>query len=475
MKKHFYLVLVMFAMLFVSAEAQLPNQNMVLLKNLNQHGTNYSALWGWTAPNGREYAILGCNTGTSFVDITDSANIHECAFRTGVTSQWREMKTYSHYAYVVSEGTNSKIQIFDLSYLPDSVHLVKTTSFPSHSTTHSITDMTENGRFKFLNGCNSSFVVNGGVAIMDCLDPENPVIRGKIGTATGGNTNGYVHDCRARNDTLWTCNIYTGYMTMYNIANKDSLKVIRAFKEYAPGGVSTHSLDFPKYTNKYMYVCDEITGTITGKMNIWDISDPTNYVQVGSWNPTGITTADVHNVSVYGNYGVVANYTAGIRLLDLSVPNVPVEIAWYDTYPSSNASQFNGCWEIFMFPSKKIIGSDINTGLYVVKPTLTITNIGYNNFASTQIPSSMELKQNFPNPFNPSTKINFSIPKNSFVTLKVYNLAGREVANLVNDRRDRGNYEVSFDAGKYGLSSGAYFYSLTADGYTETKKMILVK
>jgi len=473
MKKHLYLFLVMFTMLFASVKAQLPNQNMVLLKNLNQHGS-YSALWGYTAPNGREYAILGCNGGTSFVDITDSANIREIKFYPGVTSNWREMKTYSHYAYVVSEGSQSKIQIFDLQYLPDSVHFVKTTNFPNHSSTHSITDYGD-GRYKFLNGCNASFVTNGGVAIMDCLDPENPVIRGKAGVATGGNTNGYVHDCKARNDTLWTCNIYTGYCTIYNIANKDSLKVIRSFKEYAPGGVSTHTIDFHKYTNKYMYVCDEIVSPTVGKMNIWDISNPTSYIQVGTWNPTNITTADVHNMTVYGNYGVIANYTAGIRLVDLSNPAVPNEIAWYDTYPSNNAAAFNGCWEIFMFPSKKIIGSDIQTGLYVVKPTITITDIGYNNFASTEVPSSMQLKQNYPNPFNPSTKISFSIPKNSFVSLKVYNLSGKEVANLVNDRRDGGNYEVNFDAGKYGLSSGVYFYTLQAGDKIETKKMMLVK
>jgi hypothetical protein len=108
MKNRLFLVLAMIVTLFSSANAQLGNSNMTLLKQLNQHTGRYSAIWGYTAPNGREYAILGCNTGTAFIDVTDSANITERDFVSGVTSNWREMKTVSHYAYVVSEGTNSK-------------------------------------------------------------------------------------------------------------------------------------------------------------------------------------------------------------------------------------------------------------------------------------------------------------------------------------------------------------------------------
>lgn len=86
---------------------------MTLLANVNQHYTStlYSACWGYKAPNGREYAILGCPQGTAFIDITDTANIHEVDFQTGLTSSWREMKVYSHYAYIVSEATGSGLQI----------------------------------------------------------------------------------------------------------------------------------------------------------------------------------------------------------------------------------------------------------------------------------------------------------------------------------------------------------------------------
>lgn len=84
-----------------------------------------------------------------------------------------------------------------------------------------------------------------------------------------------------------------------------------------------------------------------------------------------------------------------------------------------------------------------------------------------------ELKQNYPNPFNPTTNISFNIPKNSFVSLKVFDIMGREVAKLVSGNMERGNYSVKFDAKK--LSSGVYFYKLDADNFSEVKKMSLIK
>jgi uncharacterized lipoprotein YddW (UPF0748 family) len=89
------------------------------------------------------------------------------------------------------------------------------------------------------------------------------------------------------------------------------------------------------------------------------------------------------------------------------------------------------------------------------------------------IPSEFDLKQNYPNPFNPLTEIEFSIAKQSFVSLKVYDLLGREVANLVNEELREGNYSATFNASK--LSSGTYIYYLIADGLRFSKKMILLK
>ncbi|MFZ6032401.1 MAG: YCF48-related protein [Melioribacter sp.] len=81
--------------------------------------------------------------------------------------------------------------------------------------------------------------------------------------------------------------------------------------------------------------------------------------------------------------------------------------------------------------------------------------------------------QNFPNPFNASTIIKYSIPKSEFVTIKIYDLIGREIATLVNENKQRGNYEVHFDASD--LATGVYLYSLKAGSFSDTKKLILIK
>ena len=85
------------------------------------------------------------------------------------------------------------------------------------------------------------------------------------------------------------------------------------------------------------------------------------------------------------------------------------------------------------------------------------------------------VQQNYPNPFNPSTNIQYAISSTQFVTLKVYDLLGREVVTLVNEEKTAGSYEIEFGVKSLELSSGIYFYKLQAGEFVETKKMILLK
>ncbi len=96
-----------------------------------------------------------------------------------------------------------------------------------------------------------------------------------------------------------------------------------------------------------------------------------------------------------------------------------------------------------------------------------------NDQISRSIPERFILYQNYPNPFNPSTTIKFSIPQASFVTLKIYDILGREVTSLVNEEKPAGNYNVEFRGSN--ISSGVYFYRLQAGSFTETKKFILMR
>ncbi|MBK8982137.1 MAG: T9SS type A sorting domain-containing protein [Ignavibacteria bacterium] len=90
-----------------------------------------------------------------------------------------------------------------------------------------------------------------------------------------------------------------------------------------------------------------------------------------------------------------------------------------------------------------------------------------------EVPAEYSLKQNYPNPFNPSTIINFSIPKSGMIKLRIYDITGKEIAALVNEFKQAGNYSYSFNP--VNLNSGIYFYKLESEGFTDIKKMTFIK
>ena len=111
-------------------------------------------------------------------------------------------------------------------------------------------------------------------------------------------------------------------------------------------------------------------------------------------------------------------------------------------------------------------GRVVNCGVNITPTTGVITPV-------SNIPGKFSLSQNYPKPFNPTTNINYSIPKSGFVNLKVFDVLGREVATLVNGTKVAGNYTVDFDGS--GLSSGVYFYRIEAGDFISMKKMMLTK
>lgn len=112
-------------------------------------------------------------------------------------------------------------------------------------------------------------------------------------------------------------------------------------------------------------------------------------------------------------------------------------------------------------------GCKINGIIYGDTNTVGIRKIDY------EIPSFFSLSQNYPNPFNPTTNIKYQINKNSYVFIKIFDVLGKAIETLVNEKQSPGTYEVSWDASEY--PSGVYFYRLGTEGFIDTKKMILLK
>ena len=117
-----------------------------------------------------------------------------------------------------------------------------------------------------------------------------------------------------------------------------------------------------------------------------------------------------------------------------------------------------------------------NDGTFSYSKPITV-NLGSITNVDDEVLYTFSLEQNYPNPFNPMTNIKFSIPQNGFVSLKVYNVLSKEIAELVNKELSAGNYTVQFsaDAVSQNLSSGVYFYRLESRQFSQTKKLILVK
>ncbi|MFN0158581.1 MAG: choice-of-anchor B family protein [Bacteroidota bacterium] len=428
-----------------------------LFINHGMSGPNYySNCWGYTDSTGREYALMGSVTGTSIVEITIPDSAREVAFIPGPSSSWREIKTHSHYAYVVSEGGGGT-QIINLSQLPDTAWLANafthTSGGKNTSRVHSISI---HDGVMFLNGC--ATWSPGGVVMFSLANPEQPAFLGEFATE-------YIHDSFVRNDTLFGSDIYSpGGLYVVDISNKSNPQTIT---EITYPGAGTHNA-WTTEDGQYVLTTDEI-GNTPKTLKVWDIRNLPTYTKVADF--TVDPTATVHNVHIKGRYAYVAWYAAGVHVVDIANPAQPVHAGGYDTYPGTQTSPYNGCWGVFPFyNSNKFIACDRYTGLYILELDTTVSAVGP---LESSRPAEFALHQNYPNPFNPRTIINYQNATKNWVTLKVYDVLGREMASLVNEIQDSGLHSVAWDAS--GQPSGVYFYRLRSGTLVEQKKMILMK
>lgn len=329
-------------------------------------GTGLSAIWGYTAPDGREYALVGItgsgsgNTsgGTSIVDITDDNNPRVVTHIVGPNSTWREMKTYKHYAYVVTEASGATgVQIIDLSQLPDTARLVRTFNYTSGTrninNSHTITIA---DGYMYLNGC--AQWSPGGILIFDLRnDPTNPQFVSEYQPM-------YVHDSYVLRDTIYAAAIYSGGgVIIADARNKFNVQTIGRIAYTSSG---THNVWVTK-DRRFALSTDEITHP-RKNVKFWDISNLPTIPTTTSAEFTVDPTSTVHNVHIRGDYAYCAWYQSyGIQIIDIHNPLVPVLAAGY-SIPGSGLS-----WEVYpYFPSGKIIlgagpQSASSTGLWIFR------------------------------------------------------------------------------------------------------------
>ena len=183
------------------------------------------------------------------------------------------------------------------------------------------------------------------------------------------------------------------------------------------------------------------------------------------------TAVYISNVPDFVFNTIYSNYKYVDSVLDAD------KTASLDAGNTNSDEYYNKLWDLsvnftiklFKSATEKIASLIYTAWINAGKPLQTSTDVNNaNNFNL-----NFRLYQNYPNPFNPVTSISFSLPKRSFVTLKVYNIIGKEISTLVNGIKQTGNYKVKFNSSE--LPSGIYIYKLTADKFINSKKMILLK
>lgn len=424
--------------------------NVQLLAHVNSYpSAGYNDCWGYTAPDGREYALLGVQTGTSIIDITNAPSVSEVTFIPSQTSLWKDIKTYRHYAYVVNE-TGGGMQIIDLSNLPDTATLAGT--YAGFSTSHNISIDTANA-ILYAEGSGSQ-----PVRAISLANPLSPVQASFFGISS--------HDILGRNNIAYVSEGGNGSIGIFNISNPSVPVLVKRFSIPQAGYV--HNA-WPTDDGQYLMTTEETTGK---SVKLWNISNLNAIHMTSEYRASPFIA---HNTHIKGNYAYISYYTEGLRIVDISNPDSIREVGYYDTYGGPGGG-FDGAWGAFpFFASGKVLISDMQTGLYVVFFAGGTTG----THQPDEHPSSFKLHQNYPNPFNPSTTIRFTLGSAGFTSIRVFDLLGRELATLVNVVKSQGTHEQSWDAG--GLAGGVYIYRIDIrplDGgapFSSSRKMVLVK
>ena len=333
-----------FIILF-AAKAQL---NLELLGQLT-YPVQLSNLWAWSDGAGHEYAIVGTEDGTSIVDITDPSTPTEVQFVDGNNSIWREVHTWSHYAYVVTEADGGLLCI-DLSGLPGSIDYNFTDCGVGLSSGHTVF-ADENGIVHVF----GSNLGNGGDYMFDAnADPMNPVFVGAADTW-------YVHDGYVHGDTLWAANIYQGWFSVWDISDKSAPVVIG---QQSTPFAFTHNVALSA-GNQYLFTTDEVTNATVAS---YDVSDLTDMPLLDQFRATPGSNSIPHNTYTVGNFLVTSWYRDGVIIVDATHPDNLIKTGWYDTSPLAGDG-FNGDWGVCPYlPSGNIIASDMEDGLFILHP-----------------------------------------------------------------------------------------------------------
>jgi choice-of-anchor B domain-containing protein len=333
-----------------------PDLNMKIIAHVPD-ANGGSGVWHFVKDS-IEYAGYGSNTALVIYSLEDPTKPIERYRAEGVKTIWREVFAYGDYIYGVTDQSADGVIIINMKEAPAKIsHKFWTTNVSVNNISGKIntchTVFVDEKGVLCLNGCNPW----EGVLFFDITaDPENPKF-------LGGETKRYCHDMYMRGDTMWSSDILDGLLSIWNV--KDKSNPIEMATITTPNAF-THNA-WISNDAKYVFTTDEKEEAFVAS---YDVSDLSNIKLLDKYRPRDTEGKRVipHNTRYLDGYLITAYYTDGVKIIDANKPDNLIEVGTVDTYFGPDGG-FNGCWGVSPYlPSKTILASDIQGGLFIIKP-----------------------------------------------------------------------------------------------------------
>jgi choice-of-anchor B domain-containing protein len=331
-------------------------------------GSAYNEVWGFVQ-DGQEYAVIGSADGANFVKIWDNDSLSQLQFVQGreLSAIHRDFHDYQGYLYEVCDQGPSTLRVYDLSYLPDSVHMVYDDSSLVARAHNIFIDSTSG----LLYACGVTYgTFDSPMRVISLADPENPTFVYDYQFVD------YVHDVYVRNDSAYINAAFEGLRVAD--FSTPTMPIALGSLEFYPDKGYNHSGWLSEDGNTYM-MCDETEGM---RFKVLDVSDLSDIQVTGLDIPPSYTRSMPHNVMLKDGLAYFSYYNDGLQIYDVREAGDINRIGYYDTYPDDTIS-FHGAWGIYSFlPSERLLISDRKYGLhlfsYEAPPQISNTEFEYN-------------------------------------------------------------------------------------------------
>ena len=418
-------------------------------------GQRFSELWGYyDSIKAREYIIMGGLDSTYFFDVTNPAKIKLCDVEAGKAKKCvnRDYQTYKNYAYAVNDQDAGTLQVFDLKYLPDSVHKVYDNDTLG-KTTHTICVYKD-----MLFMCsNTNSTKRHSMRIASLALPDSPVNITTFDAPIVGGKPLFenIHDMIIVDDTAYLSCGNDG-LFIFDFRNPLAPKYIYNLSVYQEKGYNHNS--WLTADKKHIVFTDENLGL---GIKLFEIESPVSYKHRSTFRSHNGAIA--HNPFIVGNTkAYFSYYQDGVYLFDITNAYDPKVIAYYDTYPENTAyTGFQGCWGVYPFlPSGNIFASDMTHGLFALRMGVT----GINSITLKK--EKLELS---PNPATENIRIQLFSPEAEIASMDITDSKGKKIWSG-NIELQFGKNAIPFDINQF--SSGIYFIQLSSAHATYTAKLV---